>query len=89
MHALFTDSHFVELLKYHFTRPDNSNICDMYDGTIYKTFSEFLSSPFAISFSINYDGAPKFKSSNTQIWPVQVCINELPPCLRYSYQRTS
>lgn len=83
VNACFTDPHFMELLKYRFTKPENPNICDIYDGKMYKKFSEFFSTPFSISLSVNYDGAPKFRSSNMQIWPVQVCINELPPRIRY------
>ena len=58
---------------------------DIYDGEGYKESSNLLSasSCLNISFTLNYDGAPKFKSSNTQIWPVQLIINELPPLARY------
>ena len=56
---------------------------DIYDGRVYQERHEFFSDPYNISFSLNYDGAPKFKSSNMQIWPIQLCINELPPKLRY------
>ena len=31
---------------------------------------------------MNFDGAPKFKSSCVSIWPVQLYMNELPPHLR-------
>ena len=31
------------------------------------------------SLSMNFDGAPKFKSSTMQLWPIQFIINELPP----------
>ena len=56
---------------------------DIYDGEVYKESSNLLSTLSCISFTLNYDGAPKFKSSNTQIWPVQFIINELPPLVRY------
>lgn len=77
------DSRFVQNLDYRFKRNSaGSFVCDIYDGTIYTKLTEFFSSPLAISLSVNYDGAPKFRSSNMQIWPVQMCINELPPHLR-------
>ena len=60
----------------------NDAIADIYDGSIYKEHSYFFSDPYNLSFSINYDGAPKFKSSKMQIWPLQICINEIPPKLR-------
>lgn len=78
-----TDSHFIKLLEYRFKRPESVDICDVYDGVVYKQHSSFASYPFNISLSMNYDGAPKFKSSNMQIWPIQLSINELPPHLRY------
>ena len=34
---------------------------------------------------MNYDGAPKFRSSGMQVWPVQFIINELPPQVRCVY----
>ena len=77
------DENFVKLLQYRFERDhDMSNICDIYDGQIYKERSTFFASPYNISFTLNSDGAPKFKSSNMQIWPIQLWINELPPLVR-------
>lgn len=43
----------------------------------------YFANPFNITFTLNYDGALKFKSSTMQIWPVQLCINELLPILQY------
>ena len=80
---IYIDLHFFKLLDHRFKRPDSAHICDVYDGMLYKEYSHFFSSPFNLSFSINYDGAPKFKSSNMQVWPIQLFINELPPHLRY------
>ncbi|KAG0416137.1 hypothetical protein HPB47_006700, partial [Ixodes persulcatus] len=33
--------------------------------------------------SMNADGSPIFKSANYSIWPIQLTLNELPPCLRW------
>ena len=74
---------FLQLLKYRFERASKCHIGDIYDGLIYKEQSDFFGSPYNLSFTLNYDGAPKFKSSNMQIWPIQLSINELPPRLRY------
>ena len=82
--TISVDSYFVQNLDYRFKRSADSFICDIYDGKLYSKFAEFYSSPLSISLLLNYDGAPKFKSSNMQIWPVQMCINELPPHLRYA-----
>lgn len=76
------DGKFLELLKYRFKRPYDINLCDIYDGHVYQERCEFFSNIYNVSFTLNYDGAPKFKSSNMQIWPIQMCLNELPPILR-------
>lgn len=82
------DVKFVELLKYRFKQHlEDGYMLDIYDGCVYQEQHEFFSDPYNISFSLNYDGAPKFKSSNMQIWPIQLCINELPPKLRYDNYR--
>ena len=73
---------FVELLKYFKRQLEDGFMLDIYDGCVYQERHEF-SDPYNISFSPKYDGAPIFKSSNMQIWPIQLCINELPPKLRY------
>lgn len=58
------------------------SLCDMYDGNIYKECPNFFIHPYNLSFTLNYDGAPKFKSSTMQMWPIQLRINELPPVIR-------
>lgn len=69
------------------------NIEDIYDGNIYKKI--FNKSGFFcetkpnlkekhISFQLNTDGVSLFKSSNVEIWPLYLTINELPPSMRYS-----
>lgn len=78
------DLKFVHLLKYRIERTASHHIGDIYDGLIYQEQSKnFFDNPYNISFSLNYNGAQKFKSSIFQIWPIQLFINELPPQLRY------
>jgi len=55
---------------------------DVYDGTAYTSSRDFFSYKY-VSFGLNYDGAPNFKSSKIQLWPVQLYLNELPPYTRY------
>ena len=83
--CMHVDQRFVELLLYRFTEVDDStnDLKDIYSGDIYKESSDFFSYPYNFSFTLNFDGAPKFKSSTMQIWPIQLCINELPPLSRY------
>lgn len=81
--ALFTDTHFLQQLQYRFERQHpEGHLSDIYDGQVYSDGSAFFSDRFNVSFTLNYDGAPKFKSSNMQIWPIQMHVNELPPSLR-------
>jgi len=85
MNLFYIDVHFVNLLQHRFIRQaqaSTNNMQDIYDGEIYREKATFFSSRFNISFTLNYDGAPKFKSSNMQIWPIQLSINELPPLAR-------
>ena len=80
-----TDPNFAQLLQYRFQHPTPSPGCieDVYDGLVYCSYSDFFQSKFNVSFALNYDGAPKFKSSGLQVWPIQLCLNELPPHVRY------
>ena len=71
-------------MQYRFRQEKSGELCDIYDGEIYLKLSDFFACPYNISFTFNFDGAPKFKSSTMQIWPIQLIINELPPILRYS-----
>ena len=72
------------MLNYRFTRSTTSGcISDVYDGELYQEQAEFFSEMFNVSFSLNYDGAPKFKSSGVQVWPILLYMNELPPAARY------
>ena len=62
----------------------------MYDGEQYTKHTEpvgFLSSDFPdnVSLSINTDGVAVFKSSKSEVWPIWIAINELPPKQRYNY----
>ena len=80
------DKKSAEEIQYRFTRSKKAGcLCDIYDGELYQENASFFKEKFNVSFSLNYDGAPKskFKSSGLQVWPVQMCINELPPSARY------
>lgn len=85
-HYIHIDSKFYKLLQHRSMIQRDPNVLnDIYDGEVYRGSSAFFTSSnhLNISFTLNYDGAPKFKSSNTQIWPVQLSNNELPPLARY------
>lgn len=81
---IFKRPNFVNLITHRFTRTCiSSYIEDIYDGDIYKRLSRkngplSRSYPHNISFTLNTDGVPIFKSSKFAIWPVYLMINELP-----------
>jgi len=72
------DLKFVKLLPFRSKRVIHcEGLSDIFDGKVYKNSADFFVNKFALSVMLNYDGAPKFKSSGMQIWPVQLSINEL------------
>lgn len=83
----FKRQDFLEGLKHRFYRSKKKadNIEDVYDSLLYKKLSEndgALSSLNNITFTVNTDGIPVFKSSKTSIWPIFLMINELPYKMR-------
>lgn len=84
--ALFQQKDFSGDLQHRFQRKNDGTIRDIYDGLLYKKFSQpggLLQNPNNISFMWNTDGVPIFKSSKFQIWPLYFLINELPPTKRF------
>lgn len=85
--ALFKRKNFSEDIFHRFQREKSGCIDDIYDGQLYKEFVEsgFLSeeNKFNISFTLNTDGVPVFKSSKTSMWPVFFAVNELPIKMRF------
>ena len=65
----------------------DSTISDIYDGIAYTVHSQpggFLSReyPANLSFTLSTDGVKVFKSSVSEVWPVWLVVNELPPYMR-------
>lgn len=76
---MFLDKETWSLLQERFTcQSQNGEICDVYDGHLYRKHVRFLSNPANVSLMINTDGVAVFKSSSTSLWPIWVVINELP-----------
>ena len=82
LRTFFSRKGFYEEIQHRFSRGKNSDdaISDVYDGVLYKELCEkgILNSKDNISFIMNTDGVPVFKSSKVSIWPVFMIINELP-----------
>lgn len=67
---------------------NDGKLSDIYGGSEYRRLMEpgqFLSKPENITFCLNTDGVSVFKSSKTEIWPIWLQINELPPKMRHDY----
>ncbi|KAL7288249.1 hypothetical protein TKK_0017590 [Trichogramma kaykai] len=74
---------------YHYVmhdRPQESNcLQDICDGKMFKKFVNSLPEEDTKSFiscTFNSDGSLVFKSSTYSIWPIQICINEVPAEVR-------
>ena len=81
---MYPDPDFCKLLQHRFCRARRAGvISDIYDASEYAKHSSYFESECNLSFALNFDGAPKFKSSSVQLWPIQLYLNELPPALRY------
>lgn len=85
LQALWKNKEFCDMVRthrfQHYSNNKAESLSDIYDGVLYKRLFQtdgVLSSPNNLSFSLNTDGAPLFKSSNISIWPVYLLINELP-----------
>lgn len=71
------------MIQYRFHRESESGIlADVFDGDEYVKHGDFFKNRFNLSFALYFDGAPKFKSSAVQIWPILMYLNELPPHIR-------
>ncbi|XP_061183192.1 uncharacterized protein LOC133191454 [Saccostrea echinata] len=78
---LFAQNGFYNNLQGRFRKSFNNSYEDITDGTLYRQLYNNdgpLSSSDNLSFVLNTDGAPVFKSSKVSIWPVFLVINELP-----------
>ena len=66
---------------------DENTICDFTSAREYKKLKETtMKNPYDVCLIWNTDGAPVSKSSNGQIWPIQVKILNIPPEKRRDYQ---
>lgn len=81
MRSFFTRPTFYEDLQYRFKRKKElkDDIEDIYDGNLYKALlaKGIFNNGDNISFLMNTDGVPVFKSSKVSIWPLYYIINEL------------
>lgn len=57
---------------------------DICDGVLYQEAiaAGFFENPYNVSFLMNTDGVPVFRSSAFSFWPLFFLINELPFHLR-------
>lgn len=68
---------------YNHLRQECNSTSDVVGGNVYRRLLEReVISEHDISLQWNTDGVSIFKSSNVSVWPIQVCVNELPYNLR-------
>ena len=89
MHDIVHVGHgfFESLQKHHLDNPDGK-LRDIHDGGVYRALASgdgLLVNKRNISVVLNTDGVPVFHSTNYQIWPVLLMINELPFAERYMH----
>ena len=73
----------MSLLKHRFERHSHTgSIHHIFDGQIHHRNEDLLEDTKHVSFGLNFYGAPKFKSSGVQLWPVFLVLNELPRNIR-------
>ena len=79
--CFFSRPTFYDDVQHRFkrTKRASDNIEDVYDGQLYKELCAkgLLCYKDNISFLMNTDGVPVFKSSKVSIWPLYFIINEL------------
>ena len=78
--SIFSRKVMLERLTHRFNCTSSSH-SDIYDGSLYKSFSapgSFLSNVNNISFLWNTDWVSVFKSVKSTLWPMCHTINKLP-----------
>lgn len=84
-------TNFLENGKAHrcLSQPSKSSvslICDVTDGLCHRELSQKQNlGPQDLTLIWNTDGVPVFKSSKSQLWPLQFTIAEIPPDVRHKY----
>lgn len=58
-----------------------NSIQDIFDSELYKKLR--FDRDHVLTFNFNFDGAAMFKSSRKSFWNILLCINEIPPKLRF------
>lgn len=80
---------FLENGKIHkFLKANSSSdiISDIHDGRCLREANQRLKlGSYDLNLLWNTDGAPVFKSSKSQLWPLQFTICEIPPDMRHKY----
>ena len=79
---------FFESLQKHYLENPDGKVVDIHHGQVYRALASGdgpLVDKRNISVVLNTDGVPVFQSTNYQIWPVLLMINELPFAERYAH----
>lgn len=75
-------NHLQEVLDFLKQQRNDGEICDFFDGTIFRS-AQTKCSDILLPFTLNLDGAKIFSSSTATLWPIQLIQNYLPPNERF------
>lgn len=63
--------------------PTQDEYSDIYDCNIYTNLKQKFTNVRILSMTVNTDGANVFKTNKNSLWAIQLCLNFLPPIVRY------
>lgn len=75
--------HLAHILEQSNQERNEDDICDVFDGNIYKTTQLESPEKVLLPLTLNVDGAKIFSSSKSSLWPIQLLQNYLPPNIRF------
>lgn len=76
------DQHFEAIVSY-MKRNRNDSITDIDDGKLIENARKKNHNSMVLAFTLNTDGAQIHNSQKSDVWPVQMYQNFLPPHLRF------
>lgn len=85
LESLLMQSDLYESVSMSYT-PNTAWLGDIKDGALYKKLSanfQVNEDTISLTLTMNTDGVRVFRSNHFDIWPVYLCINELPQHVRY------
>lgn len=76
-------ANFLQIMHHLERKRDKGYIADIEDSEAYKKIASKHPNKKVLSLTMNIDGANIFKSSKNSLWLTQVCLQFLPPAIRF------